>query len=438
MSSKGVLALILLLLLALSTTPFASAAQSAGPYLAFVNSSGQLVVASGDGGFRWIVSNPGEYLNASLGYAWSPNARQVFFAVDAGTEISLRVADIASQSMAELGRVTPPVSGGQWTPDSASILLALGNRLAALPAAGGALVDLAAAPAPIGLRSALDIGSERSHLPQARGIAPSGQFLFYGQSSANVVQPIGGAPVTLVGGDPTGQYNGLWADNAPLVAYTGMSGNSQLAVTNAATGVTLTLDSGRTAPINPLAWRPGTLQLIYRDATNYVRIADLSCLASACADNPLQTGRELLPASATDVQTDGAWVYFVDAATVQAAPLSCADTASCPASVVRLGDSVAPQSLMDVAGTTLVYTAGGGYGGGEVRTVDLNCLGNPASCAPRALAANAVNGTVAPNGAYVVVEGNGTLTSLRVADGQLNYLSDSGGGLLNKARWSSS
>ena len=29
--------------------------------------------------------------------------------------------------------------------------------------------------------------------------------------------------------------------------------------------------------------------------------------------------------------------------------------ASCPASVVRLGDSVAPQSLMDVAGTTLVY-----------------------------------------------------------------------------------
>ena len=93
---------------------------------------------------------------------------------------------------------------------------------------------------------------------------------------------------------------------------------------------------------------------------------------------------------------------------------------------------------MDVSGVTLVYTAGGGYGGGEVHAVDLSCLGNPATCAPRPLAANATNGTVAPNGAYVVVEGNGTLNSLRVADGQLSYLSDSGGGLLNKARWSSS
>jgi len=437
MTSKGILALILLLLLALFTMPFSAAAQAAGPYLAFVNSSGQLVVASGDGGYRWIVSNPGEYLNASLGYAWSPNARQVFFAVDAGTEISLRVADIHSQSMAEIGRVAPPVSGGQWTPDSGSILLALGNRLVALPAAGGALVDLVAAPAPVSLRSAFDLGSERSHLPQARAIAPGGQFLFYGQGANNVVQPIGGAPVTLAGGDPTGQYNGLWAESAPLVAYTGMSGNSQLAVTNAATGVTLTLDSGRTAPINPLVWRPGTLQLIYRDATNYVRIADLSCLMSACADNPLQTGRELLPASATDVQTDGTWAYFVDAGTVQAVSLACADTATCPGSAVRLGDSVAPQSLMDVSATTLVYTAGGGYGGGEVRAVDLTCLGNPPSCAPRALAVNAVNGAVAPNGAYVVVEGSGTLNSLRIADGQLSYLSDSNGGLLNKARWSS-
>jgi hypothetical protein len=437
MSSKGALALILLSLLIVFAMPSALVAQGAGPYLAFVNSSGQLVVASGDGGYRWIVTNPGEYLNAALGYSWSPNARQVFFAVDAGTEISLRVADIASQSMAEIGRVAPPVSGGQWTPDSASLLLALGNRLVALPVTGGGLVDLVNAPANVGLRSPFDIGSERSHLPQARNIAPGGQFLFYGLGANNAVQSIGGAPVMLTGGDPTGQYNGLWADAAPLVAYTGMSGNSQLAVTNAATGATLTLDSGRTAPINPLVWRPGTLQLIYRDATNYVRIADVACLMSGCADNPLQTGRELLPASAVDVQTDGTWVYFMDAATVQAVPLSCVDTASCPTSAVRLGDSVAPQSLMDVSGTTLVYTAGGGYGGGEIRALDLTCLANPATCTPRPLLSNAASGAVAPNGAYVVVEGGGTLNSLRVADGQLSYLSDSNGGLLAKARWSS-
>ena len=54
------------------------------------------------------------------------------------------------------------------------------------------------------------------------------------------------------------------------------------------------------------------------------------------------------------------------------------------------------------------------------------------------VASNSANGTVAPNGAYVVVEGNGTLNILRVADGQLTYLSDSRGGLLTKARWSES
>jgi hypothetical protein len=434
MVKKGILALVYLVIILMLVLPVA--AQGTGPFLAFVNASGQLVIASGDSGYRWIITNPGETLNATLGYSWSPDSRRLFFAIDAGTEISLRVADIASQTMAEVARVTPPATGGQWTPDSSAILIASGNRILSLPASGGGATELVAAAAPVTLRSPFDLGSERSQLPQARSIGPTGEFLFYAQSGANVAQPLGGTPMTLVGGDATGQYNGIWTPGAPLIAYTGTSGNSQLAVTNLATGATLTLDSGRTAPINPLTWRPGALQLIYRDASSAIRLADVSCLASSCADNPLLAGRELLPASASDVQTDGNWVYFVDAGMVQAVPLSCVDAGNCLSSAVVLDRNVSPQSLMDVSGTTLAYTVSGGYGS-EVRVIDLTCLPNPATCAPRTVASNAANGAVAPNGAYVVVEGNGTLSSLRVADGQLAYLSDSSGGLLGKARWSS-
>lgn len=433
MIRKGTSALFwLLVVVVMLTSVFATGAQSVGPYVAFVNGSGQLVVTSGDGGYRWIVTNPGEYLNATLGYNWASDGRRLFYAVDAGTDISLRVADVSAQSAAEIGRVPPPVSGGQWTPDN-RIVLSAGGQLVAYPAAGGSPAVIANAETV--LRSPFDTSNERAHLPQASNVAPDGMFLFYGQPGANLIQPLGSAPYTVAGGDPPGQYNGLWADGAPLVAYTAMAGNSQLLVTNAATGATLTLDSGRTAPINPLAWRPGTTQLIYRDATNYARIADVVCLLSSCSDNPLQSGRELLPASASDVQTDGNWVYFVDGGGVQAVPLTCVDAGNCASSAIVLGQGVAPQSIMDVSGGTLAYTAGGGYGAGEVRTVDLTCLGNQPGCAPRTLATNAMNGTVAPGGQYVLVEGNGTLSALRVSDGQLAYLTDSAGGLLAKARW---
>lgn len=431
MNRRGVVALILVLI-ALLAWPWATSAQGAGPYVAFVNTSGQLVVASADGGYRWIVTNPGEYLNNPLGYSWSPDARRLFYAVDAGTAVSLRVADIAAQTAAEIGRATPPATGGQWTPDSAAVLVSAAGQLAVYPVSGSGPQVIANA-ATI-LRSPFDSGYERAHLPQASNIAPDGRFLFYDQSGTNIIHPLNGTPFSVAGGGPIGQYNGLWADGAPLVAYPAMAGNSQLAVTNAATGATVTLDSGRTAPITPLAWRPGTLQLIYRDATNYARIADLSCLTSACADNPLQSGREVLPASATDIQTDGNWVYFVDSGNAQAVPLTCVETATCATSTVMLGTGIAPQTLLDVTDRTLAYTASSGYGG-EVRVVDLTCLPNPATCAPRTVAANAVNGAVAPGGQYVLVEGNGTLNVLRVADGQLTYLSDSPGGLLAKARW---
>lgn len=430
----ALLSTLVLIVLALAAPAHA---QQSGPLLALVNGSGQLVVAGGDGSFRWIVTNPGEPLHPTLGYAWSPSGNRLAFAVGSGGEISLRVADIAGQTAAEIARLSGQVSGGYWTPDSNGVLIAAGNRLLVYPAGGGEPVELASAAEPILLRSPFDATSERPNLPQPHNVGGGGQFLFYAQGQNNIVQPLGGQPTVMTGGDPLAQFNGLWADAAPLVAYSGMSGNSFLAVANAVTGMAVTLDSGRTAPISPLLWRPGTLQLVYRDATSFIRIADLSCLTSGCADNPLDSGLELIPASATDVQTDGSALFYVDAGAVQALPLSCVEAQNCQGVALTLGTNVAPQTMMDIGGTALVYTAytQDPYNAAdrEVRVVDLNCLGNPPGCAPRPALSGAVAGLVSPDGAYVVVEQGGTLSTLRLADGQLTHQAD--GGLLSRARW---
>src|SRR5215470_6015853 len=84
---------------------------------AFINSSGQLIVSSGDGSYRWIVTNPGESLASPLGFTWSPDGRRLFFAVNNGA-VSLRIGDLASQSVAEIGQASgSAITGGQWTPD---------------------------------------------------------------------------------------------------------------------------------------------------------------------------------------------------------------------------------------------------------------------------------------------------------------------------------
>ena len=69
------------------------------PLVAFVNSSGQLIVSSGDGSYRWIVTNPGETLAGDT--AWTGN--RLLFAV-ARRKSSLRGCRTpASQAVSEIG-----------------------------------------------------------------------------------------------------------------------------------------------------------------------------------------------------------------------------------------------------------------------------------------------------------------------------------------------
>ena len=150
------------------------------PLVAFVNSGGQLIVSSGDGAFRWIVTNPGETLVGD--FVWSPDGDQLNYAVDTGGAVSLRSANIAQQNITETGQTAEEILT----------------------------------------------------------ISPNGGFAFDQLGSGSyAIQSAGSASLALpVTNDAGARYSGLWADSLPLVAYWGYAGNSQLAVTDATTGQT--------------------------------------------------------------------------------------------------------------------------------------------------------------------------------------------------------
>ncbi|MCC6805099.1 MAG: hypothetical protein IT319_19625 [Anaerolineae bacterium] len=354
------------------------AAQST-PLVAFVNSSGQLIVSSGDGGYRWIITNPGETLAGD--YRWSPDGNVLYFAVNSGGAVSLRAADVRQQSVGEIGQ---------------------------LP---GQLISL----------------------------SPDGAFTFYqnADGSYGLQSTTGAAPaLTPVRNDLGARYSGLWADVGAVVAYWGYAGNSLLSVTDAADGETVTLDSGRSAPIAPLVWRPGTLELIYRDAGGFVRLADLSCLQATCATNPLEAGIALASADA-DVSTDGTWLFFRSGDSISAIDFRCVSGDVCLNSSVPMVTNAAPQTAVTRAATTLVYT---GYSQNpndpndrEVRVVSILCL-NGGACSPQTVASGAVAGAVSFDARYAVVETPAGLNSLDLTSGALAYLSDRGAPLTG-ARW---
>lgn len=418
-------------------------AQGRAPNVAFVNSSGQVVVSGGDGGFRWIVTNPGETLAQPVGFTWSPSGRQLFFAVDMGGVVSLRVGDIAAQSVTEIGQVNGAVSGGDWLPDGSGIVIASGGSLLLVPANGGG-------PATLGSGGASLISSfaaDRPNVPVAHSLSPNGRAaLFQTGGQYTLLSVSNGATTPLTGtNDANAPQSGLWSPNGALVAYWGFSGSSILSVTNADNGQTVTLNSGSSVPMTPLAWQPASTWLVYRDAANTVRAADLSCLNGGCGANPLESGSELLPATASDVQFGGSdWVIFRDGEAVKAVNLGCVSSGNCLNSAVTLGQNAAPRTWVSVGGDTVVYTAytqdANNPNDREVRAVSLGCLSNPSSCQPTSLLGQAVAGLVSPDGAYVVVDQAGSgVNALYIPGANLTYLSDSLGGQLgtglNLARW---
>jgi Tol biopolymer transport system component len=412
-----------------------------GDNVAFVNSSGQLIVTSGDGGYRWIVTNPGETLAQPVGFSWSPDGRRLFFAVNVGGAVSLRVGDLSSQRVTEIGQGSGAVSGGDWLPDGSAILLSSGGTIGLYPSKGGQ-------PKPAGNGDLISpFQHNEVNVPLPHSLSPDGRVWLIQSGGQYALQAANGASTPLnVSNDADAPQSGLWSDNGEMVAYWGFdaSGSSVVAVADSQSGQTVTLSSGRTTPITPLAWRPRSAQLVYRDATNFVRIADVGCLASQCGANPLEQGAQLLPATASDAQfANGDWVVFRDGDQVKAVNVGCVG-GDCIGSAMTLGTNAAPRTWVNAAGNVLAYTAfnqnANDPNDREVRLVSLGCLGNPSSCQPTALLAQAAAGLLSPDGKYVVVDQIGTgINALQIASLNLNSMSDPLGGQLGAglvwARW---
>jgi hypothetical protein len=416
--------LLAVLLLALIVPVWAQS----GSLVAFVNNSGQLVVASMDGNTRWIVTNPGETLHPALGYSWSPDGRQLFFAVQQGDgSVSLRVGDVASQSAADIGQASGNLSGGDWAGNS--VLVADGAQIGGYGSGGAAgLVQGSAA-------LVSSFADRQPNLAVPANV--SSQTLFYWQDGGYVLN-VSGNPIALPGSqpDPRTRNSGLWSADGSLVAYSayGDDGNTAVYVANTA-GQTLTLSSGRTTPVFPEGWIANNPWLMYRDGAGQVRAADVGCLRSGCGDNPLANGAVLAPASATEVQAEGNAVFFRDGNSIRAVPLSCINDNSCLNSAVSIGEQAAPETILDVNGGTVVYTAytqdAFNAADREIRVGSAGCL----DCALATVIPGATAGLVSPDGRYVVADilGDG-LYAVNLSDLTRVYLSGAGADVL-KARW---
>lgn len=387
----------------------ANVSAQAAPLLAFVNTSGQLVISSGDGGFRWIVTNPGETLVA--GYEWADG--RVVFAVYDGGAISLRAADPNAQSVIEIGRgAGSSIAFGGITQNSA--VVAFDGRLAIFALNGGG-------------------GGELGVTGTLAEQATNGGAIFFRGNDGNyaMIAPNGGSFTPLgFASDPNAPFISLWSGS--LVAYADYGIGSSLAVTDTNTSSTVRLDNTGSIPLLPLAWAGSTL--IYRGTSGTVLAADLSGINSGA--NPLASGVDFLPGSATEVQTDGRFAYFLDGENVGAVDLGCLNRGDCLNSVQIIGGQAAPETILDMSGRVLVYT---GYTGNaydlasrELRAVDLSCLGG--SCQPVSIAGGATAGYLAPDANYVSVQDvNGGISAMNLSGGGLGYLSD--GGDLLSFRW---
>lgn len=412
-----------------------------GSYAAFVNPSGQLIVSDATGGYRWIVTYPGELLADPIGFNWSPAGDRLVFAVNLGAEISLRVGSVASQSVMEIGRLPAgSISGGAWTPNGSGVFAASNDQIAYFDANGGGSAVLVAGGGPVTLIS--PYADDRPYLPEESSVSPDGRFLFYQTGDGRYVAAAldGTSLYTLAGAnDVNARGAGLWADTAPLVAYWGYEATALLNVTNAATGATLTLDSGRAAPITPLGWLDNVTVLVYRDATGFVRAADVGCLQSACGDNPLLAGVEFMPPTATDVQIQGNYGLYRDGSSLYAVPTACLFGGACAAQTIALSANAVPNLPVHASGGILAYTAfsadPNNAADRTVALVDLACL-NTGSCAGQPIVNGALAGLVAPDGRSLIVEGASGLSAFNLATAAAAYLSDySGGALLLSARW---
>lgn len=408
-------------------------AQQGPPQVALVNASGQLVVAGSDGVTRWIITNPGETLNPTLGYHWSPDRMRLFFGVDVGGAVSLRIAEIPLQAVTEIGQLNGTVSGGDWVTNSA-VQVSDGSSIYQADASG-----LSAVYQADGIQLFSPYAAQRPHI--ANSSSTHAPFSFFWQNGSYVILGESANPIPEITNESQARASGLWStDGNPLVAYWGGAPDgNRLAVTHAGTLQTLNFSGSGTPPV-PIAWNPGTTELLYRDATGTIHLADVRCLLGTCADNPLENAPIALPASATDIQITNDWAIFRENETVRAVPLRCTASNTCAESTIMIGQNLAPRTLMHVSSNRLVFTT---YANDPLNPLDravqliddLGCLPN---CQPRILQNNAISGLISLNGEFVVLDilGEG-LHIVRISDGTRLFLTSSaspGAGLLT-AQW---
>lgn len=427
--------LILLLILLL---PLTLQAQTTPPQVAFVNPSGQLIVAGADGRDRWIVTNPGERLHPTLGYTWSPDGSTLFFAVEAGETVSLRFGDVTSQQVTEAARVLEPVSGGSWQADN-TVPVVSAEQDGFYNASG--LVETGT-PGLLDGETILTLLSpyvtDQPHLQYPSSLSPDGEAIFgllpdstYGILSApDVVFPL------RVQNRPNVRKSGIWSADidTPFVAYHGTApdGASVLGAASPMHSTAVELRREVSVPMLPILWIPGSAGLVYRDDSGQIRAASLSCLVESCeGDNPLERGQLILPAAAEDIQAAGDYLYYRVNGGIYAQPIDCIPENTCDTTAVQLAVQAAPRTILHVVDTTLVYTA---YRNDpadptdrEIRLLDTSCL--PNGCGqPLSLVGGAIAGMLSPDAQYLIMDviGEGRHV-LRLADMNRVYLSETGG-----------
>ncbi len=373
-------------------------AQGNATRLAYVNGSGQLVIINADGANRWIVTNPGEQLAANVELAWSPNGRQLFFAVQQGGQTELRLANTNDQSVTTLVALGG-VSGGEWTSDSAGIIVGTPDGLLRL--------DLNARQAEVLVPGGQFINGSV--------IAPTGNALFFYQNGSFTVRSQNGTVTALPGRNNVSAANvGLWAPRQPFVAYWAFNdrGNSTINVANATTAETVIIDSQSAVPVTPLSWIPGTTQLIYRSATGVMAV-DVGCLQNGCGAVP--TPVQILPVTAGNLAASGnGALLYSDGNVVFSVGSACVAAGDCTQNRVELGP-LAGNTVATAARNTAAFTTSDG----TVQLVnDLGCVGS-GNCT---LTATGLNGTVfsmAPAGNHLLVDTRDALQLVDASSGSV-------------------
>lgn len=365
--------------------------------LAFLNGSGQLVVSSGDGATRWIVTNPGQTIDKSLGFAWTDDGQLVF----ALTNVGIFAGDPETQAIAAVDA------------DSLEV------------------------------RSYLRGFSHRPNSTQPQGLSADGQFAFVANNGGYVIVGNNTQLALPLSGDNNAQGSGLWSDIAPEVAYWGVDSNNRtaLSVVHAPSQNSITLPSGGSVPMLPIAWLPDATALFYRSATGEVMFTDVACVAANCADNPLENGVIFAPSSANQFQVTDSNAYYVDGEQLISVDLTCGTANTCLESRQVLDDKVVPLSMMHVSNDRLVYTTyNSDPNSNSDRTVLLIDLTCSPDCAPQPILNGAMAGLLSTSGNYVMVDGVDIgINILDISRGGSVYLTETMGGQLGAglatARW---